>query len=326
MATVLFLSLCGSLLVNLIFTVDKFSALGQTSTYSGRAGVERVIAEPKTGRSSGYIAVVPIEGVIQSDSRGEIGRSMVDDIKIALRMASEDPAISAVVLDINSPGGEVTASDIIYSEVKALSRKKPVVVSLGATGASGAYYIACASDYIVANETTFTGSIGVIMQSINYEGLMEKVGVDPLVFKSGEFKDMLSGARPTTDAEKQYVQGMVTQVYEKFLDIVATSRELSRESLRTGTADGRILTGKDAKSAGLIDATGYLEDAFAKARELSGDSGAGLVYYKPEVSFGNLMRQLGASERPMVKLSLVGESQFMPKVGVAYYLPQMYSW
>ncbi len=285
-------------------------------------GMERVIVERQKAEGSGYIAVIPLRGVIQSDGGGEIGASMVDDFKIALRSAVVDKDVVAIVLAINSPGGEVTASDVLYHEVVEATDSKPVVAAMGALGASGAYYVACGTDYIIANETTFTGSIGVIIHSMNYEGLLGKVGLTSLVFKSGKFKDMLSGAREPTIAEIDYVQSIVAQVYDKFLDIVADSRGLSANDLRDGAADGRILTGKDAKKLGLVDATGYLENAYDKARELAGAEGAGILRYRPEASFRRVLRQLGAARDNSFAINLLGETgqTFIPRAGMAYYM------
>lgn len=327
LAVLFFAGLSISILANFAFVAYNISSKKADTLPTSYEidGVERVVTEHKKNRNAGYIAIIPVEGVIQSGSGGEITGSMVDDIKLSLRLAGEDEDVSAVVLAIDSPGGEVTASDVIYQEVKKLAEKKPVVAVMNSTAASGAYYIACAADYIIANETTFTGSIGVIMHSYNYEGLMEKVGLDSVVFKSGKYKDMLSGTRPATDEEKNYVQSMVAQVYEKFLGIVAKARKIKADDLRTGVADGRILTGKDAVDAGLIDQTGYAEDAYEKARNLSGDFGAGLVRYRPEASFSGLIRHLGAIDRTRLELNLLGEGSFSPKAGVPYYLPEMYA-
>lgn len=323
---ILVVALFASVMANLAFLAG-FDGAGAVSGGSAlrHEGIERVVVEPRAGRDHGYVAVIPIEGVIRSDEGGEIGQSMLDDAKIAIREARDDDRVVAVVLSMNSPGGEVTASDILHREVEELAESKPVVVSMGSVAASGAYYVACAADYIIANETTFTGSIGVIMNSLNYEGLLGKVGLSPLVFKSGKLKDMLSGSRQATPEEMEYVQGMVGQVYDKFLGIVAKARDLPAEELRNGAADGRILTGKDAAEAGLVDGLGYAEDAFDKARELAGDPGAGVIRYRPETSFRSFMRQLGARSEPKIELSLGGE-RFVPKSGVAYYLPEIYGW
>jgi protease-4 len=274
----------------------------------------------------GKIAVVPVQGVIHTQEQNEWGTSMVDDIKKALRAAAEDDEIKAVVLAVDSPGGEVTASDIIYNEVLKVRAKKPVVVSISSLGASGAYYLACASDWIVANPTSFTGSIGVIIQSLNYEQLFDKVGLDAVVFKSGKFKDMLSGTRPITPEEQAYVDGMVQQVYGRFLDIVANARKLPAGELRDGLADGRILTGKDAKDAGLVDQLGYIEDAYAKAREISGAPGAGVIRYEPGLNFGRVLRYLGAGANSKVELQLGAMPAFRLQPGRAYLLPEYYAW
>lgn len=321
----LFLGLCLSLLFNLVLVAAGAGGISHGVPVRAQEGVEKVIMDGGGSEDGGYVAVIPIEGVIQTGEGGEIGQSMVDDAKIAMRAAGDDDSIRAVVLAVDSPGGEVTASDILYSEVSRLSGKKPVVVSMGATGASGAYYMACGADYIMANDTTFTGSIGVIIHSMNYGQLLGKVGLSPMVFKSGKFKDMLSGAREPTREEKDYVQGIVGQVYDKFLGIVSRSRELPEGRLREGVADGRILTGKDAKAAGLVDGLGYLEDAIAKARELSGASGAGVVRYRPEASLKRILRQIGAQATAGKKVEInLGGDGFSPRPGVAYYLPDIF--
>jgi len=320
------------LLVVLFLSVAVNLALLSGSLEGGEGGsrlhegLENVEVEPRLGKEHGYIAVIPVDGVIQSDEGGEIGQSMLDDAKIAIRAARDDDRVVAVVLSMNSPGGEVTASDILHREVEELSETKPVVVSMEAVAASGAYYVACAADYIMANDTTFTGSIGVIMHSVNYEGLLGKVGLSPLVFKSGKFKDMLSGARQATPEELAYVQGMVGQVYDKFLGIVAEARGLPADGLRHGAADGRILTGRDALDLGLVDGIGYAEDAYEKARELANDPGAGVIRYRPETSLRSLFRQLGAKAEPRIEISLRGSGRFTPRAGVAYYLPEIYGW
>jgi protease-4 len=275
---------------------------------------------------AGKIAVIPVQGIIYTDDQTEWGTSMVDDIKNALQTALEDDSVKAVVLAVNSPGGEVTASDIIYHEVLKVQKKKPVVVAMTSLAASGAYYIACAADWIVANETTFTGSIGVIIQSLNYEGLFDKVGLDAVVFKSGKFKDMLSGSRPMTPEEQAYVESMVMQVYERFLGIVSQARNLPADGLRDTFADGRIITGKDAKEAGLVDQLGYVEDAYDKARALANAPEAGVIRYQSGINFQRLLRLLGAGAQSKVQVQLDGAPRFRLQPGQAYLLPEFYAW
>lgn len=323
---VVFLALCASVFFNFLLLAwvgaDEAESLAR---HSWAPRLEEIVIED--GRhGKGNIAVIPIQGVIYSDDANEWGTSMVDDIVGALRQAAADDSVKAVVLAINSPGGEVTASDVIYHEVLKLQKKKPVVAAMGSVAASGAYYVACAADAIVANETTFTGSIGVIIQSLNYEALFSKVGLDALVFKSGKFKDMLSGARPISQEEKDYVQGMVMQVYERFLGIVATARDLPGEKLREGVADGRILTGKDAKEAGLVDELGYIEDAYDKARMLAEAPDAGVIRYQAGLNIQRLLRWFGAEGRGDMEVRIGPSPKFRLQPGQAYYLPEFYAW
>lgn len=324
---VIFLALCMSLFFNFVLLAFLGADKVESAASPRRSAPpleELVVEEGEKG--AGKIAVIPIRGVIQADDRSEWGSSMVDDIVKALRTAAEDDQVKAVVLAVDSPGGEVTASDILWNEVGKVRMKKPVVAAMTSIGASGAYYLSCAASWIVANETTFTGSIGVIIQSLNYQGLFEKVGLDAVVFKSGKFKDMLSGSRKITPEEKAYVEGMVQQVYGRFLDIVANARNLPAGELREGLADGRILTGRDAKEAGLVDQIGYMEDAFAKARELADASGAGIIRYEPRLNFQRLLRWIGADAKSQVELQLGGAPAFRLQLGRAYLLPEFYAW
>jgi len=322
----LFLALCASVFFNLLFMTLLGAGEAESVATSGwRSQLQEVTLEDGA-RGAGKIAVIPVQGVIHTQEQSEWGTSMVDDIKKALRAAAEDDDVKAVVMAVDSPGGEVTASDIIYNEILKVRAEKPVVVSMSSLGASGAYYLACASDWIVANPTTFTGSIGVIIQSLNYEQLFGKVGLDSVVFKSGKFKDMLSGSRAMTPEEKAYIEGMVQQVYGRFLDIVANARKLPAGQLRDGLADGRILTGKDAKEAGLIDQTGYIEDAYDKAREMAGAAEAGVIRYEPGLNFGRVLRYLGAGANSKVELQLGAMPAFRLQPGRAYLLPEFYAW
>ncbi|MEX1045581.1 MAG: signal peptide peptidase SppA [Chthoniobacterales bacterium] len=322
----LFLALCASVFFNFVLMafVGAGSAEGMAARRFSPSLQEVAVEDGKAG--AGKIAVIPVQGIIYTDTQTEWGTSMVDDIKNALQTALEDDEVKAVVLAVNSPGGEVTAADILYHEVLKVQKKKPVVVAMTSLAASGAYYIACAADWIVANETTFTGSIGVIIQSLNYEGLFDKVGLDAVVFKSGKFKDMLSGSRPITPEEQAYVEGMVMQVYERFLGIVARARQLPAEGLRDTLADGRIITGLDAKAAGLVDQLGYVEDAYDKARALANAPDAGVIRYQSGINLQRLLRWLGAGAESKVEVQLGGAPRFRLEPGQAYLLPEFYAW
>jgi protease-4 len=217
---------------------------------------------------------------------------------------SEDENVRAIVLEIDSPGGEVTASDVIYNAVVRARAKKPVVVYMDSLAASGGYYVACGGRYLMASDTTITGSIGVIIQTLNYEQLFNKVGLASVVFKSGKFKDMLNGARPITPEEREYVQSFVMGTYEKFLGIVAKERSLPADALRNTIADGRILSGRDAHDHKLIDGLGQMEDAFKKAKELGNAFDATVVKYGPPFALGRILRALGESSRAKLELTL----------------------
>ncbi len=290
----------------------------------------------KDGKDApGKIALIYLRGIITSAEPGAVGETMVDDLKIQLEQAALDEKIKAVVLYVDSPGGEVTASDVIYNAVRKVrdggfgpGSKKPVVVYMGSLAASGGYYVACGGSYLMANETTLTGSIGVIMQSLNYRELMGKVGLEPMTFKSGAFKDMLSGSRKMsdiTDAEREYVQKMIMATYGQFVGIVARERQLNEDELRNGLADGRIISGRDAKEGKLINSIGYVEDAYAKARELGNAKGAAVIRYESPFHFGRLFRILGQSEKASVEVNLT--KSLMPKIeaGRLYFLPSSYA-
>lgn len=287
---------------------------------------------PKDGKEpDGKIALIYLRGIISSAEPGLVGETMVDDLRMQLEQAALDEKVKAVVLYVDSPGGEVTASDVIYNSVRKVrdggfgpNTKKPVVVYMGALAASGGFYVACGGSYLMANDTTLTGSIGVIMQTLNYRELMGKVGLETVTFKSGAFKDMLSGSREITTGEKEYVQKMVMETYGQFVGIVARERKLNEDELRNGLADGRIISGRDAKAAKLINGVGYIEDAFAKAMELGKVKGAPIIRYESPFKFGRLFRLLGQSEQSKVEINVV--KSLLPKLeaGRLYFLPSSY--
>src|SRR5213076_3018424 len=220
---------------------------------------------------------------------GNVSDSMVEDMRLALQQARDDNRVKAIVLEIDSPGGEVTAADQIYNAVTKSRARKPVVIYMDSLAASGGYYIACGGKYLMANETTITGSIGVIIQTLNYEQLFNKVGLASVVFKSGKFKDMLNGARPITSEERDLVQSFIMKTYDKFLCIVAKERKLPPDLLRNTIADGRILSGKEAFENKLIDGLGELDDAFRKAKELGNAPDAKVVKYGPPFTLSRFL-------------------------------------
>lgn len=329
LGVILVVVLCFSLLLNFAFMVaGSMSSASSTLGVSKAPRFEEAVvvdqAEPKDTEHK--VALISLRGIITSAEPGMLGESMVEDIKLQLKQAGEDEKVKAVVLHIDSPGGEVTASDIIYNAVRKLrdTTKKPVVVHMGSMAASGGYYVACGGSHLMANDTTITGSIGVIMQTLNYEQLFGKVGLSMQTFKSGAFKDMLSGSRQMTDAEREYLQNMIMQTYGKFVGIVAKERGLDETQLRNTLADGRVISGKDAKEAKLINGIGELEDAYAKAMELAKIKSASIIRYESPFKLGRIFRLLGENgQANQTKVEVNLTDSWLPKLqaGHLYYLP-----
>lgn len=310
--------------------------VGGSRHHGGGPKLEEIVVEEHRG--SDKIAVVPVEGVISGHMGDRGGFSMVDVIKAQLERADKDDEVKAVVLRVDSPGGEVLASDEIARYIRKFQEhsSKPVVVSMGSLAASGGYYVSAPCDWIVANELTITGSIGVIMHGWNYRGLMNKVGVKPMVFKSGKFKDMLSPDREEAEIsqeERDMVQKFIQETYEKFKGVVASGRQNAREKNSNAKslskdwaeyADGRILSGKEALTIGLVDELGNFEDAVNRAEKIAGVTGnATLIEYRQRMDFGDIFGLWGQSESRAVKLDLGIE---MPKLeaGRAYYIAPTY--
>jgi len=223
------------------------------------------------------LAVVNIQGEIIGGSGGisVLGQTPgTDNILQQLQQIKKDPEIKGVLLRINSPGGSSAASQEIYEELKKIRKSgKIIVASMGDVAASGGYMIACGADKIVANPSTMTGSIGVIMSFQNIEQLFHKLGIDSEVIKSGKYKDIGSDKRAMTAEERKLLQTMVDDVYGQFVDIVAKERKISREKV-LAIADGRIFTGRQAQKIGLVDSLGNYYDALdllAKMTNIKGE-------------------------------------------------------
>jgi len=322
----MFVALCASLFANLLL-VAALGAKGGSSSLAGVNVVRPTVFQEEIvspGSSSKRIVVIPIEGLIAFGEAGSLGESMIEDLKNAFEQAQNDSEVGAVVLQIDSPGGEITASDVLYDAICRLARHKPVVAYFNSIGASGAYYAACGANWIMCNNTTFTGSIGVIISTLNYRDLFGKIGLEALTFKSGKFKDMLSGTRVITEEEKAYVQGLVMQSYDRFVGIVARSRRLDEPELRNGVADGRILSGTDAYGAKLVDQLGYIEDAYDKARELASAPDAQVVRYQRQYSFQNFLRLFGESRSAKIEVDLLKRKVDLDP-GRVYLLPAFFA-
>ncbi len=284
--------------------------LAMLATLSGCAFVNVPLIPPPSpleeqvleGDGAGKILLLDISGTISEDEKsgGLLGRpapSMVSLIRESLQKAEKDDSVKGVILRINSPGGTVTASDIIHHDIVEFRkrRKIPVVACIMATGASGAYYAATAADEIVAHPTAITGSIGVILMKFNVEGLMGKIGVEEQTVKSGDKKDIMSPFRKATPEEVRLAQEIIDHLYGRFLDVAMArpGNRLTRDELRK-LADGRIYTAGQALEAKLIDRIGYLDDVIAGIRKTIGDDKARIVsYYRPGTYRGSIYADAG---------------------------------
>lgn len=328
----------------LLLILLGFSLLGNFtslvgSLWSGAAGTPRaviplqeVIVEDNDARDK--IAIVDVEGIIAGGYLDAGDGGLVEVVAEQLRRAGKDARVKAVILRVNSPGGEVLASDEIAGAVREFQERsgKPIVASLDGLAASGGYYVAVPARWIVANEMTLTGSIGVIMHAYNYRGLLDKVGVRPEVLKSGRFKDMLSGAKAESEItreERDMMQVLINDIYARFSNVVTQGRSAAgKENSGAGRkladgwtayADGRVLSGAQAYEHGFVDELGNFKTAVARAQKLTGLSKANLVKYKLPPSLFSLLDLLGQAKAQTVKLDLGLE---LPKIkaGQPYFL------
>jgi protease-4 len=253
-----------------------------------------IVSEDGLPTGGAKVAVVEIEGIIVD------GASAVRE----LREHAENPSIKAVVLRVNSPGGVVAPTQEIFAAIqRARKAGKPVVATLGAVAASGGYYVAAAADRIYANPGTLTGSIGVVMQMANIEGLLKKVGVEYVVVKAGSYKDVGNFARTMSPEERKMLQALLDDVYSQFVDAVAEGRGLERSEV-LAFAEGRIYSGQQALALKMVDEMGGFEDAVEAAGKLANISGRPkLVYPRKKFSFKDLLEN---------RLGLPGAGPLLP--------------
>jgi protease-4 len=236
------------------------------------------------GEGSYKILLLDVDGIITSSSKGGLFsrfESPVAFLKERLEYAREDSRLKAVVLRVNSPGGGVTASDIMYSELVKFRKETgiPVVACFMDIAASGGYYISMAADKIVCHPTCITGSIGVIAQIATIDKLLEKLGIEPVTIKSGEHKDIGSPLRVPTEEEKKIMQKLINSMYERFVGVVSEGRNMDKEKVRE-IADGRVHDAGEALKLGLVDKIGYLDDAIETAQAEAGIEDATVVMYQ----------------------------------------------
>ena len=346
LVVLLFISLFGNFTQFISRAFGSGFSRGNFRTSMGREvgpRLEECVLKDNDARSK--IAVVSVDGIITDNAKDQAGNNMVDVIKAQLDRAKDDDRVKAVILKVDSPGGEVMASDEISKAIvnfqkddpvepgKPGKRGKPVVCSMGSLAASGGYYISVPSRWIVANELTITGSIGVLLHTWNYRGLMDKVGLAPVTYKSGLYKDMLSGERSTNEIpaeERVMVQGLIDETYQKFKNVVADGRKYAYEKNKTeghalvnnwtNYADGRVLSGTQAFKYGFVDELGNFDDAVKTTKKIAGIHNANLIEYRERYDISEFLRLFGQSGAAHdIKLDLGLE---LPKLqaGQLYFL------
>lgn len=335
-ALVLLVLLIVSLFTNLRQMFSGVLPGGGSVTRKAGPPLEEVMLEYNHSRNK--VAVISIEGIIGDMAAGPGGYSMVELIRDQFERAADRNDVKAVILRVNSPGGEVLASDEIYDIISAFQKdsSKPVIAAMSSVAASGGYYVAAPCRWIVADEMTITGSIGVILSTFNVRQLLDKVGVQPQVYKSGRYKDMLGMTRKESDIppeERKIIQELIDETFAKFKKIVAEGRQRANR-LNKGEgqtlasdweqyADGRIFSGEQAFKHGFVDELGNWETAKDRALKLADIDHANFVEYRMQFSLGDLFHIFGRAGKNTVKVDL-GVAAPQVKPGHLYFLSPTY--
>lgn len=289
-ASVLLVISLGVNTMSSIFSKDWTSMLDEFAAVSSSEFYETVVED---GSMNERIALLTVDGVIQdTGSATSLFAAEGYNHQFFLQQLEQvkaDDSVKAIVLQVNSPGGGVVESAEIYREIREIQEEteKPIYVSMGSMAASGGYYISASADKIFVNKETMTGSIGVIMQSINYGKLAEKYGVEFVTIKSGPYKDIMSPTREMTEVERNMMQEMLNDSYEEFVDIIEQGRNMTEAEVKK-VADGRIVNGRQAIEAGLADDFGFLEDVIAAIKTDHDLENAEVFEYGHSQSFGSL--------------------------------------
>ncbi len=304
--------------------LNLFFLLALAVTTMPDEGEETIVTEGS--REDVRIAIVTLQGAIMDNPLDGSGYSPVEEMRERLEQAAKDDRVKAIVIEINSPGGIVSAFDQIHKMIVDFKTesKKPVVVSMGGIAASGGYYASVAGDYLFAQPTTLTGSIGVIIPRYDLSEGFEYYGIKYDAIKSGKSKDSLSMGKPMGEAQREHLQALVDDAYEKFLQRVGDGRgtkvDIKDEAFRDNAADGRILTADQALSFNLIDEIGYLDDAVAKAEELAGVSDATVVRYTRSPSLLDVLRMGQASTGGGVNIHIDVDNMIVNRTPRLMYL------
>ncbi|MGG1677706.1 signal peptide peptidase SppA [Neobacillus sp. NRS-1170] len=288
-AAVLFI---GSVIINLL---SSFAFKGIETDLNDFMDSDKPYSEEvvQNGSELKKIVILDINGVIQDTGDSESilqspGYNHQEFMK-KLNYIKKDDTVKGIIIKVNSPGGGVVESAEIHDRLKEVQRdtKKPVYISMGSMAASGGYYISTAAKKIYASPETLTGSLGVIMEGINYQGLADKYGVDFVTIKSGKYKDIMSPTRKMTDEERQIIQRMIDNSYEGFVKVISEGRHMTVEQVKK-IADGRVYDGRQAKDLNLIDGFGYLDDVISEMKSNEKLKGVKVVRYSDDLGIGSL--------------------------------------
>jgi protease-4 len=276
---------------------------------------------PGRGFHPGKIALIEVEGMLLNMRTGGFMQPTENDLSRftqELDLAAKDDDVKAVVLRVNSPGGTVTAADIMYESLKRFKAQthKPVVASFQDVAASGAYYVSCASDKIVASPTSVVGSIGVIFNTFNIAGTLDKIGAKSEAIKSGPLKDMGSPFKDLDPQARAVMQGMVDEYYARFVQIVTSNRPVAKDTDTVKMlTDGRVFSGTKAAELGLVDRTGLLDDAIDEAKSMAKASGAKVVMYRRPYGYSGSIYAQNAVPQPqasVMQLKIPGLNDRLP--------------
>ena len=278
-----------NLLSSFAFKGVKTDAADLFSTYE-KPFTEEVVKE---GSKTKKIAILEVDGVIQDTGEAQSvlqnsGYNHQTFLK-QLDYVKKDDSVKGIIIKVNSPGGGVVESAEIHNKILQIEReaKKPVYVSMGSEAASGGYYISTAAKKIYASPETLTGSLGVIMEGVNYEGLAKKYGVDFVTIKSGQYKDIMSPTRKMTESERKILQTMINHSYDGFVKVISEGRHIPVEQVKK-IADGRVYDGRQAKELHLIDDFGYIDDVILKMKKAEKLNGAEVIRYSDNFGIGSL--------------------------------------
>ena len=264
------------------------------------------------------IVLIPLSGLVANETSVDLFSSTNEiispkKVETVLQQAQTDPLVKAVIFDLNSPGGSPVAADRIYELITDFKQetKIPVIFLFGDLAASGGYYIASTADHIVANPATLNGSIGVIMETYNLEGLYDKLGIAKYTFKKGDYKDILNEARAINDEEKKLLDTLNQDVYDLFLERVATGRQMELEEVKN-LANGKIYSGKQAKGNGLVDSLGNLNEAISQAKKLAKLDKYQVVEYESTSFFKEFFSAASTALAPKISMKDLLEIQSNP--------------